>query len=134
MSHGKNHLGEHGCLMLSRSTESLPVGGERFKRVVTFVPLVLTLSVHVCELRICKFVESLVACSIRHVDSTHSFTPHRCFLRTVEVTIFRSPTTATACQLAQQSIETQRCSWVNEDGSWRGSRVAAQKPSDSIVL
>ena len=54
------------------------------------VLLVLTLSVHVCELRICKFVESLVACSIRHVRFDFFHPTHVC-LRSVEVTIFDRP-------------------------------------------
>ena len=45
---------------------------------------------------------------------------------------FQSPTTVTACQLAQQSIETQRCSGVIEDGLWRGRWVAAQSLRNSI--
>ena len=58
--------------------------GERFKRVVTRVLLVLTLSVHVC-------VESLVACSIRHVRFDSFFHTTQVCLRTVEVTTFDRP-------------------------------------------
>ena len=76
--------------MLSRSTESLAVGGDRFKRVVTLC-FSLTFSVHVCELRICKFGKSLVACSIRHVRFDSFFHPTQVFSRTVEVTIFDRP-------------------------------------------
>ena len=40
----------------------------------------------------------------------------------------RSPTTVTACQVAQHLIEAQSCSRDNEDGLWKGRWVAAQKP------
>ena len=67
------------------------MGGERFQRVVTRVLLILTLSVHVCEVRIRKFVESLVACSIRHVRFDSFCHTTQVCLRTVELTIFDRP-------------------------------------------
>ena len=44
----------------------------------------------------------------------------------------RSPTTVTACQLAQQSVETQNCSRDNEDGLWRAGGWQPKSLRNSI--
>ena len=49
-------------------TKSLPVGSRRFNRVEMLTPLIQTLSVHGCELRICQFVQpALQLAEIRNV-------------------------------------------------------------------
>ena len=49
-----NQLEEHGWPMMPRSTANSLRGSPRDNRVVTLTLLVLTLSVHGCELWICK--------------------------------------------------------------------------------
>ena len=44
----------------------------------------------------------------------------------------RSPTTVTACQLTQQSVETQSCSKDNEDGLWRADGWQPKSLRNSI--
>ena len=65
----ESHLGEDGCLILSRSTAKTSSGQRAFQRIVTLVPLVLSLSVHVCELQIFKFAKSR---PIRHIMSLYT--------------------------------------------------------------
>ena len=53
---GKDHLDTAGKWCHVR-LQSFSAGGQRFSRVVTLTLLVLTLSVHSCELRMCKHVK-----------------------------------------------------------------------------